>query len=99
MGWLVIGIPVVIGFIFGRLLPVRRALVLLAPAVAIALLYWSASWFGHDYELGKSFYVMLTGGIAAAFVTLWTVGVLLGRLDRGTWRARASSTPSRSLNR
>jgi hypothetical protein len=92
MGWLVIAIPVAIGFLLGSLVPARQPVLLVVPAVGVAVVYWvGVGWFGHDYELAQSAFVMIIGLIAAAFVALWTTGVALGRLARATWQASADS--------
>jgi hypothetical protein len=74
--------PFFVGFVLGAATRVRVVL-LLAPALAIATVYWVAlGWNGVDHDMGRAGLVLATGFFGAAFVSLWAVGSAVGRLVR-----------------
>ena len=93
MFWLLVATPFVIGLFFG-VLTQTRILVLALPPLAIASVYWiTAGWNGDDYDIGRSGLILFTAFFGAAFVTVWVVGSVVGRLVRlGFGRPSSSRT-------
>ncbi len=90
LAWLSLLVPAAIGFALGSLVPTRRPVLLLVPAVGIGVVYWIlAGWNGGDPEIGREGLIIITGLIAAGFIALWAVGAVLGRYIRALWRAGA----------
>jgi hypothetical protein len=68
-----------IGLLLGASTRIRFAL-LLAPPVAIALLYWvEVGWGGDAYDIGREGLLLVTGMIGAFFVALWAASAGIAR--------------------
>ena len=83
MFWPLVATPFVIGLLLGGVLTQTRILVLALPALAIASVYWiTVGWNGDDYDVGRSGLILFTALFGVAFVTVWVVGSVVGRLVR-----------------
>jgi len=82
MSLLLVAAPFVVGLLLGAITPARIALLTLPP-LALATVYWvGVGWNGDDYDIGRSGLLLMTGFFGAAFVALWVVGSVVGRLIR-----------------
>jgi hypothetical protein len=96
MFWLVVATTFVIGLLLGALTRTRIVLLSLPP-LAIATVYWVAvGWNGDDYDIGRSGLILFTAFFGVAFLTIWVVGSVVGRLMRVGFERPSSSHPAGS---
>lgn len=94
MFWLLLATPFVIGLLLGALTRTRIVLLTLPP-LAIATVYWVAvGWNGDDYDIGRSGLILFTAIFGIAFVSVWVVGSVVGRLLRLGFERPPNSRPA-----
>ena len=79
---LYVATPFVICLLLGGLTQTRIA-VLTLPPLAMASVYCIAvGWNGDDYDIGRSGLIVFTAIFGLAFVAVWVLGSVVGRLMR-----------------
>jgi hypothetical protein len=94
MFWLLVAAPFVIGLLLGVFTRTRIVLLTLPP-LTIATVYWVAvGWNGVDYDMGRSGLILFTAIFGIAFVSIWVIGSVVGRLLRLGFGRSPSSRPA-----